>query len=154
MMIIYNIENLRALRFRFKRILDPPQWFPFYTVPQVFYLLDPFLWFLIMGVAWRRYMPNVTLSHHLQPLNLGRITSPAIRIHYNDVIMGAMTSQITSFTIIYSTVYSSADQRKHQSSTSLAFVRGIHRWLVNSPHKGPVTRKMFPFDDVIMTRWL
>ena len=39
---------------------------------------------------------------------------------------------------------------KHRSSASLAFVRGIHRWPVNSPHKGPVTRKMFPFDDVIM----
>ena len=48
------------------------------------------------------------------------------------------------------TVYSGADQRKHQSSTSLAFVRGIHRWPVNSPHKWPVARKMFPFDDVIM----
>ena len=43
-----------------------------------------------------------------------------------------------------------ADQRKHQSSTSLAFVRGIHRQPVNSPHKWPVTRKMFPLDDVIM----
>ena len=43
------------------------------------------------------------------------------------------------------------NQRKHQSSASLAFVRGIHRWPVNSLHKGPVTRKMFPFDDVIMT---
>ena len=52
--------------------------------------------------------------------------------------------------IVYSTVYSGADQRKHQSSASLAFVRGFHRWPVNSPHKGPVTRKMFPFDDVIM----
>ena len=48
--------------------------------------------------------------------------------------------------------FSGADQRKHQSSASLAFVRGIHRWPVNSPHKGPVTRKMFPFDDVIMLR--
>ena len=46
--------------------------------------------------------------------------------------------------------YSSADQRKHQSSASLAFVRGIQRWPVNSPQKGPVTRKMLPFDDVIM----
>ena len=45
---------------------------------------------------------------------------------------------------------SGADQRKHQSSTSLAFARGIHRWPVNSPHEGPVTWKMFPFDDVIM----
>ena len=58
---------------------------------------------------------------------------------------------ITSLTIVYSTVYSSADQRKHQSSVSLALVRGIHRWPVISPHKWPVTRKKFPFDDVIMT---
>ena len=64
--------------------------------------------------------------------------------------MVAMASQITSLKIVYSTVYSGADQRRYQSSTSLAFVRGIHLWSVNSPHKGPVTRKMFPFDDVIM----
>ena len=70
--------------------------------------------------------------------------------HYNDVIMGAIASQITSLTIVYSTVYSGADQRKHQSSASLAFVRAIHRGPVNSPWKKPVTRKMFPFDDVIM----
>ena len=70
--------------------------------------------------------------------------------HYDDVIMGAMASQITSLTIVYSTVYSGADQRKHQSSASLAFVQGIHRGPVNSPHKWPVMRKMFPFDDVIM----
>ena len=70
--------------------------------------------------------------------------------HYCDVIMSAVASQITGVTIVYSTVCSGADQRKHQSSASLAFVRGIHRWTVNSPHKGPITRKMFPFDDVIM----
>ena len=70
--------------------------------------------------------------------------------HYNDVIMGTITSQITSLTIVYSTVYSDADQRKHQSTASLAFVRGIHRGPVNSPRKWPVTWKMFPFDDVIM----
>ena len=70
--------------------------------------------------------------------------------HYNDVIKGAIASEITSLMIVYSTVYPDADQRKHQSSASLAFVRGIHRWLVNSPHKWPVTRKMFPFDDVII----
>ena len=64
-------------------------------------------------------------------------------------------SQIPCVSIVYSTVCSDADQRKHQSSASLAFVRDIHRWPVNSPHKGPVTRKMFPFDDVIMepTDW-
>ena len=72
--------------------------------------------------------------------------------HYSDVIMGTMASQITSLTIVYSTVYSAADQWKHQSSASLAFVRGIHRWPVNSPHKWLVTRKMFPFDDVIMIK--
>ena len=71
--------------------------------------------------------------------------------HYNDVTMDSIASQITSLTIVYSAVYSGADQRKHQSSASLAFVRGIHRGPVNSPHKWPVTRKMFPFDDVIMT---
>ena len=75
------------------------------------------------------------------------------RVHYNDVIMGAIASQITSLTIVYSIVYSDADQRKHQSSASLAFVRGIHREPVNSPHKWPVTRKMFPFQDFIML-WL
>ena len=61
-----------------------------------------------------------------------------------------MGSQITSLTVVYSTVYWGADQRKHQSSASLAFVRGIHEWLVNSLHKWPVMWKMFPFDDVIM----
>ena len=66
--------------------------------------------------------------------------------HYCNVIMGAMVSQITSLTIVYSTVHTGADQRKHQRSASLAFVRGIHQ----SPHKWPITRKMFPFDDVIM----
>ena len=72
--------------------------------------------------------------------------------HYGDVIMSVMASQITgvSIAIVYSIVCSGPDQRKHQSSASLAFERGIHRWLVNSPHKGPLTRKMLPFDEVIM----
>ena len=72
--------------------------------------------------------------------------------HYCDIIMGAMASQITSLTIVFSIVHSGADyrkHRKHQSSASLAFVRRIHRWPVNSPHKWPVTRKMFAFVDVI-----
>ena len=74
-------------------------------------------------------------------------------LHYCDVIMGTMASQITSIMIVYSVVYSGPDQRKHQSSASLAFVRGIHRWPVNSRHKWPVTRKMFPCDDVFRNIW-
>ena len=64
--------------------------------------------------------------------------------------MSGIASQITSLTIVYSTVYSDADQRKHQSSATQAFVWGIHRGPVNSPHKWPVTRKIIPFGDVIM----
>ena len=67
--------------------------------------------------------------------------------------MGAMASQITSLTIVYSTIYSDTDQRKLQSSASLAFVRGIHRGPVNSVHKWPVMQKMSPFDDVIMGKY-
>ena len=66
--------------------------------------------------------------------------------HYSDVIMNTMACQITGVSIVNSTVCSGRDQRKHQSSASLAFVRGIHRWPMNSR----TTRKMFPFDDVIM----
>ena len=69
---------------------------------------------------------------------------------YNDVVMNAMASQITRVYVVYSTVVSDADQRKYQSSASLVFVRGIHRGPVNSPHRMPIMRKMFPFDDVIM----
>ena len=95
---------------------------------------DFFMW----GPSW----------HNVSQLTAG--VSSCCCSHYNDVIMGTMASEITSLTIDYSTAYSGADPRKHQSSASLAFVRGIHRGPVNSPHKWPVTRKMFPFDDVIM----
>ena len=67
--------------------------------------------------------------------------------------MSAIASQITSLTIVYLIIHSGADQREHHSSVLLGFVQGIHRWPVNSPHKWPVTRKMFPFDDVIMCAW-
>ena len=70
--------------------------------------------------------------------------------HYSDVIMSAVASQITTISIVCSTVGSGADRRKHQRSALLAFVWGIHRWPVNSPHKMPVTQKMFPFDAVTM----
>ena len=70
--------------------------------------------------------------------------------HYNDVIIGALASQSISLTIVYSSVYSGAVKKTHQSSAPTAFVRGIHRWALNYPHKWPVRRKMFPFDDVII----
>ena len=79
-------------------------------------------------------------------------TGSALLTHYSDVIMNTMASQTTCISIVYSTVCSGVDQRK--SSASLAFVRGIHLWSVNSPRKGPVMRKMFPFDYVITwTPW-
>ena len=78
-------------------------------------------------------------SYHVTT-HYGLVWTVGVLTHYNDVIMGAITSQITSL-----------NQRKHQSSASLAFVRWIHRGPVNSPHKWPVTRKFFPFDDVIMS---
>ena len=70
--------------------------------------------------------------------------------HCSDVMMSAIASQITLFTILYLTVYSGTDQRKYQSSASLALVTGIHRWPVNSPHTGSVTRTMFP---LMMASW-
>ena len=95
---------------------------------------------------------KVYIETQQQTLSFGEMASNLCELssHYDDVIVVTMASQITSLTIVYSTVCQGADQRKHQSSTSLAFVRGIHRWPMNAPHKGPVTRKMFPFDDVFM----
>ena len=57
--------------------------------------------------------------------------------------MGAMASQVTSLTIVYSTVYTGQNKEN---------IKSPRRWPVNSPHKGPVTREMFPFDDVIMDK--
>ena len=62
-------------------------------------------------------------------------------VHYNDVITRTMVSQITRVLIVYSTICWGPDKRKYQSSASLASVRGNHQLSVNSPHKGPVTRK-------------
>ena len=84
------------------------------------------------------------------PLGIGH--NMPVSWHDCDVIRHTMAAQITSLMIVYLAVYSDADQIKHQSSASLAFVRGIHRGLVNSPHKWPVTREMFTLDDVIMNK--
>ena len=108
--------------------------------------------------AWRSLLGLLSwcLIFESSHCNSKEVQASSTVPHYSDVIMGAMASQITSLTFVYQTVYSGVDQRKHHSSASLAFVRGIHRWPVNSPHKRPVTRKMFPFDDVIMrsSKWL
>ena len=94
--------------------------------------------------------PAHDLASNCAKPSADRVLTTKLTIHYNDVIIGTIASQITSLTTVYSTVYSDAEQRKHESFASLAFVRGIHRGPVNSPHKWPITRKMFPFDDVIM----
>ena len=80
-------------------------------------------------------------------------TSHTFHCHCSDVIMNAMASQITGFSIVYSTLCLGADHWNNQSSASLAFVRGIPRWLANSPHKGQETQRMVPLDDVIMCDW-
>ena len=104
----------------------------------------------IYGIWMMLLINGIIKRHHIQLIFHFTSSILSCRAHYSDVMMGAIASQITNLATVYSTVYSDADQRKHQSSASLAFVRGIHRGPVNSPHKWPVTRKMFPFDDVIM----
>ena len=98
--------------------------------------------FLITEPLWG----ESTVRQWIHPKRSSNTISLDKQSHYSDVIIGAMASQITSLTIVYSTVDSGADQRKHRSSASLAFVLGIRRWPVNSPPKWPVTRKMFPVD--------
>ena len=71
-------------------------------------------------------------------------------LYYSDIITTVMASQITGVSIVCSFFWLGEHHRKHQSSASLTFVRGIHNWSVDSPLKGPVARKTFPLDDVIM----
>ena len=101
-----------------------------------------------ISLQWEFIYWQDTISIHVFGTRPGDSWLSWWQRHYGDVIMDAMASQFTSLTIVYSTVYSDTDQRKHQSSASLAFVWGIHRGPVNSPHKGP--RTIFPFNDVIM----
>ena len=106
--------------------------------------------YILYHISYYMYVHN---RWHTQPYKKKHQRSVSLGFflasHYNDVIMSVMASQMTSLMIVYSTIYSNADQRKHQSSAPLTFVRGIHWWLVNFPHKGPVTQKMFPFDDIM-----
>ena len=96
------------------------------------------LYFVVLGIS--RFYPDYT--------GLFKTTgNSALQWRHNEP---AVVSQITDVSIVRSTFGSGADLRKHHSSASLAFVRAIQQWPVNSPHKRPVTQKMFPLDDVIM----
>ena len=91
------------------------------------------IWILTMKTICIKYLQIVVcaaigiLSYIICAMILNFPLHFPLLFHYVDVIMGAIASQIASLTIVYSTVYSGADQRKHQSSALLAFVRGIHR---------------------------
>ena len=117
------------------------------------------MWFHLTGGNFHRFRGALTVSlHSPNDRQLASHWGCARRLwkvvnalfHNIDVIMGAMTSQFTGVSIVFPVVCSGADQRKHQRSASLAFVWGIQRWRLVSRHKGPVMRKMFPFNDIIM----
>ena len=86
-----------------------------------------------LSLQWRHNERNVVSNHQPHDCLLNRLFK-------------AQAEEITQ------PIIQGADRRKHQSSASLAFVSGIHRWPVNSPYKGPVTQKKLPFDDVIMVQ--
>ena len=133
-------------------------WFVKYRLCLKMHFHFPSMHSLLFLIPWSLHTKNTfsciaVVMHFLLFLSdpiIGAVIIMWLCIHYGDIIMGMIASQITSLTIVYSTFYSDADQRKHQRSMSLAFVWGIHRGPVNSPHKWPMTQKMFPFDDVIM----
>ena len=102
-----------------------------------------------MCLKWFHQMSLLSCDLWLKCYHINGIVMVGF-VHYDDVIMTMLASQITSRTVVYSIVYSGVNQRKYQSFAPLAFVREIHRGPVNFPYKWPVTRKMFPFDDVIM----
>ena len=102
---------------------------------------DPFYQFKI-GQEWRverRKIPRLpgALDHYSAP-------------HYSDVIMSAMACQITGALIAYSTGLFRCRLKKTSKLRVTGLMRGIHRWPVNSMHRRPVTRNIFPFDDVIV----
>ena len=96
---------------------------------------------------------SVLAPHFHRDTRILKNTSSRNPWYYINVIMSAMASQISSPSIVYANVCSGADHRKHKNYASLSCVKGIQPWPVNSPHKGPVTRKMVPFDDIIMEKY-
>ena len=105
----------------------------------------------LMTKTWSWYQLSITARYILTIYNvkLNMLNWLPLK-HYNAVIVSVMSSQITSLTIVYSTVYPDADQRNNQSFVSLAFVRGIHWWSVSFPHQ--VTWKMVPFDGIMVLK--
>ena len=99
--------------------VDVMKWCPLFYISLISKTISSILFIQVLQAA--------VYSQQQQVCDLLTCGCPSLSVHYNDVIMGAIASQITSLTIVYSIVYSDADQRKHQSSASLAFVRGIHR---------------------------
>ena len=102
-------------------------------------------------ISERHFTPTRKIVALLQS-NFTLFLADECSLHQSGAIMDAVASQNTGLSIVYSTVYSGVDTRKYQGSTSLPFVRGIRRWPVNCPHRGPVTRKMLLLVNLIM--WL
>ena len=98
-------------------------------------------------IHWRIYAPP-----RLESCAIDLYGKHHLYGHYCDVIMGPMASQIISLTIVYSTVHSGADQGKHQSSASLAFAWGIHRWPVNSSGWGGLLWVIWRRSDHVRSR--
>ena len=108
-------------------------------------------WWLNIDFIWPVSYQNITfimnsITKHIYFLENEIKSNTALQWHHNEHDGISNHQQLDCLLIICS----GADQRKHQNSTSLAFVRGIRWWPVDSPHKGPVTQKMFPCDDIIM----
>ena len=126
---------------------------PIMTVPNLFWGRQIFI-VLTQWITALPLLPTSSLAHirGYNQFNIANSTKDTggMSLQWRHNERDGVSNHQLHVTIVYWTVYSGADQRKHQSSASLAFVRGIHLWPVYSPHKGPVTPKMFPFDDVIM----
>ena len=109
---------------RFSCVLDGNSW----KSVLIWFIVCILVRYAISISEWNLYPKSSVRSYTINSYELdGTLSYAADAIHYNDVIMSMIASQITNLTIVYSTVYSGADQRKHQSSASLAFVQGIHR---------------------------
>ena len=115
---------------------------------QAVFYITPYFYDICHVNKLKQDIPEDKNGKHLVPSGIR--ASIGTVMHYNDFIMSMIASQTTSISTVCSTVGPGTDQRKHQSSASLTFVQGIHRWPLYSPHKRPVMQKMFPFDDVIM----